>query len=276
MPRREGSILARLAHPHSARLIDAGLAAGGQYYLVLEYIDGEPIDRWCAARALGIEARVRLFIDMLAAVAHAHTNLILHRDLKPSNILVTAEGQVKLLDFGIAKLLDEAATSGADTEPTRLAGHAFTHEYAAPEQVQGGSVTTATDVYALGVLFYKLLGGRHPTAIDAKTPVERLQAVVDTEPDRLSHIAAHADAQAATERALTPARLVRLLRGDLGESSGASAKAASPTEKLAYWSAQPGIEPASRRAASSTRPRSRGRATMRRARWRMHSRRNVG
>jgi eukaryotic-like serine/threonine-protein kinase len=219
---REGSFLARLAHPHIARLIDAGVAAGGQPYLVLEYIEGEPIDRWCDAKALGIEARVRLFLDVLNAVAHAHNNLILHRDLKPSNILVTNDGQVKLLDFGIAKLLGEDDTSGQATELTQLAGRAFTPEYAAPEQVQGLDVTTATDVYALGVLLYVLLGGRHPTSVNTNTPVERLQAVVNTEPTRLSDAVARGATTMPAEsdviaarRATTTVKLPRMLRGDL-------------------------------------------------------------
>ena len=131
---REGQILARLAHPHIARMLDAGVAEG-QPYLVLEYVDGQPIDVYCRDRGLGIEARVRLFLDVLAAVGHAHARLILHRDLKPSNILVTAEGEVKLLDFGIAKLLDDAGQGTASTELTQLAGHAYTPQYAAPEQV---------------------------------------------------------------------------------------------------------------------------------------------
>src|SRR4030095_11388955 len=105
--RREGNILARLAHPNIARLIDAGVAAGGQPYLVLEYVEGERIDRYCDARALDVNARARLFGDVLAAVAHAHANLVVHRDVKPTNVMVTADGTVKLLDFGIAKLLED-------------------------------------------------------------------------------------------------------------------------------------------------------------------------
>jgi serine/threonine protein kinase len=146
--RREGSALARLAHPNIARLVDAGVTSDDQPYLVLEYIEGEPIDRWCDTRALDVNARVRLFLQVLDAVAHAHSKLILHRDLKPPNILVTSDGQVKLLDFGIAKLTDEE----------RPIARAFTPEYAAPEQVQGAEITTATDVYALGVLLYVILG----------------------------------------------------------------------------------------------------------------------
>jgi serine/threonine protein kinase len=151
----EGSALARLAHPNIARLIDAGVSEDGQPYLVLEYIEGQPIDRWCEAGALTVRARIRLFLQVLDAVAHAHGKLLLHRDLKPPNILVTDDGQVKLLDFGIAKLLDEEhALAPAAT----FAARAFTPEYAAPEQVQGAEVTTATDVYALGVLLSSLLG----------------------------------------------------------------------------------------------------------------------
>ena len=132
--RREGSILAKLAHPNIARLLDAGVAEGGQPYLVLELVEGQPIDRYCDAHDLGIKARIRLFLEVLAAVESAHRNLILHRDLKPSNILVTNDGQVKLLDFGIAKLLGEPVEA---TAVTQLAGRAFTPEYAAPEQVAG-------------------------------------------------------------------------------------------------------------------------------------------
>jgi serine/threonine-protein kinase len=150
----EGSALARLAHPNIARLIDAGVTAEGQPYLVLEYVEGQPIDRWCEAGTLGVRARVRLFLQVLDAVAHAHGKLILHRDLKPPNILVTADGQVKLLDFGIAKLLDEESHAPA----RNLGARAFTPNYAAPEQVQGAEVTTATDVYALGVLLRALVG----------------------------------------------------------------------------------------------------------------------
>jgi serine/threonine-protein kinase len=234
---REGSILARLTHPHIARLIDAGVAAGGQPYLVLEYVEGEPIDRWCDSNALSIEARVRLFLDVLAAIAHAHNKLILHRDLKPSNILVTKDGRVKLLDFGIAKLLDDEAIPVQASELTQQAGRAFTPEYAAPEQVQGQDVSTATDVYALGVLLYLLLTGQHPTSASAKTPVERLQAVVNTEPARLSHAVVRGAtsppsdlADIADRRAATPLKLVRALRGDL-DNIVAKALKKAPAER---------------------------------------------
>src|SRR5688500_8620252 len=145
--RREGSILARLTHPHIGRLIDAGVSGTGQPYLLLEYIDGRHIDRYCDEQRLGVEERLRLFLDVQSAVAHAHANLIVHRDLKPSNVLVTTDGQVKLLDFGIAKLLD--ADDAAASRLTVDGGRALTPKYAAPEQVTGAAITTATDVYAL-------------------------------------------------------------------------------------------------------------------------------
>ena len=145
--------------------------------------------------------------DAAEAVAHAHARLILHRDLKPSNMLVRADGQLKLLDFGIAKLLDEPA-QGAAGELTQRAGAAFTPGYAAPEQLQGEEVTTATDVYALGVLLYELLGGGHPTAVDATTPLQRLQAAVERVPLPLSQQVLRAGGPDAARRA-------RALRGDI-------------------------------------------------------------
>jgi serine/threonine protein kinase len=148
--KREGTILARLTHPHIARLIDAGVSPSAQPYLVLEYIEGRHIDRYCDDERLSIDHRIRLFLDVQAAVAHAHAMLIVHRDLKPSNVLVTADGQVKLLDFGIAKLLEGEAAGEPATLLTREGDLALTPKYAAPEQVMGRPVTTATDVYALG------------------------------------------------------------------------------------------------------------------------------
>src|SRR5262245_4609176 len=160
--KREGTILGRLAHPHIAQLQDAGVCGSGQPYLVLEHVSGEHIDRYCDGATLDIESRVRLFLDVLAAVAHAHANLIVHRDIKTSNVLVSSDGQVKLLDFGIAKLFENDGQPDAATMFTGNAGSAMTLLYAAPEQVTGGTVATATDVYALGVLLYVLLAGQHP------------------------------------------------------------------------------------------------------------------
>ena len=181
--RREGTVLARLAHPGIARLLDAGVAPSGQPYLVLEYVAGERIDAFAEARGLSREQRIGLLLQVLDAVGHAHANLIVHRDIKPSNILVTADGTVKLLDFGIAKLL-EGEGSGERTALT-ADGRALTPDYAAPEQVRGEVVTTATDVYASGVLLYLLLSGRHPTTTPSATPAEAVRGILETEPARL-------------------------------------------------------------------------------------------
>ena len=182
--RREGTLLARLSHPHIARLLDAGVADDGQPYLVLEYVEGLRIDRFCEERGLGLSERLTLFHDVLSAVAHAHANLIVHRDLKPSNILVSHDGSVKLLDFGIAKLIDPEGL-GERSALTLAGGSALTPEFAAPEQVQGEPITTATDVYALGVLLYLLLAGRHPTAWAAHSPAEAIRSLLDVQPARL-------------------------------------------------------------------------------------------
>jgi serine/threonine-protein kinase len=213
--RREGNALGRLTHPNIARLIDAGVTHAGQPYLVLEYVEGEPIHHWCDQRSLDARARVRLFLDVLAAVAHAHAKLILHRDLKPSNILVTGEGQVKLVDFGIAKLLDDGAEAAPPSALTQLGGYPFTPDYAAPEQVRGGEVTSATDVYALGVLLYVLLTGDHPTVTGEHTPLDRLRAIVDTDPAPPSEV--HGRTRPVTAGSGRPggAQRARALRGDV-------------------------------------------------------------
>lgn len=185
---REATALARLAHRNITYLIDVGVD-GERPYLVMEYVEGEPIDRWCEARRLGVAARIRLFLQVLEAVAHAHGRMILHRDLKPSNVLVTAEGVVKLLDFGIAKLLEGAGRTAPPGDLTRMHGAALTPDYAAPEQVLRTELTTATDVYALGVMLYVLLTGKHPTAGDASTPFERLRALAERDPAPASEAA---------------------------------------------------------------------------------------
>ncbi len=174
--RHEGRLLARLTHPNIARLIDAGTLEDRQY-LALEYVDGAPIDRYCEAQSLSIQARVRLILDVISAVAHAHTNLIIHRDIKPSNVLVTRDGTVKLLDFGIAKLV---RPESPDDDPTltRFEEVALTPEYAAPEQLLGEASSTATDVYQLGMLLYVLLTNRHPLA-GSGSRSERVRAAVE-------------------------------------------------------------------------------------------------
>ena len=224
--RREGQVLAKLVHPGIARLIDAGIVDGGQPYLMLEYVDGEPIDVWCDAHALDLESRVRLFIEVLRAVQYAHSNLILHRDLKPANILVTRESRVKLLDFGIAKLLDDPTQGAQPTELTQLAGRAFTPEYAAPEQIRGEDVTTATDVYALGVLLYRLLSGEHPTALPTVAAVEQLRAVIEAVPARLSVAVARTTHHSAAMHARTVTLPAKALRGDLDNIAAKALKKA--------------------------------------------------
>jgi serine/threonine-protein kinase len=168
--KREAVILARVAHSNIARLLDAGVTEDGQPYLVLELVEGTRIDEHCDAHRLDVRQRIALFNSVLAAVAHAHSHLVVHRDIKPNNIYVTADGQVKLLDFGIAKLLQVEP----DNPPITAEGlRVLTPQYAAPEQLNGGPVTTATDIYALGVLLYHLLTGQHPA--DRGTSLPRLR-----------------------------------------------------------------------------------------------------
>jgi eukaryotic-like serine/threonine-protein kinase len=211
---REGKVLARLAHPNIARLLDAGVTDGGQPYLVLELVEGERIDRHCDTAQLGVAERVALFRVVLQAVAHAHHHLVIHRDIKPGNILVDRDGCVKLLDFGIAKLLQDE-----DGELTVDGTRALTPDYAAPEQLRGEPVSTATDVYALGVLLYQLLTGRHPTVAPLASPIEAMRATLDTDPGRLSTVLADGPPDSVERIALarnaSTARLRRQLGGDL-------------------------------------------------------------
>jgi eukaryotic-like serine/threonine-protein kinase len=236
--RREGTILARLRHPHIAQLIDAGVSPLGQPYLILEYVAGQRIDHYCDARQLDVAARIRLFLDVLAAVSQAHANLVVHRDLKPGNVLVTGDGQVKLLDFGIAKLLEREAGEAAGVPLTREGETALTPEYAAPEQLSGGDVTTATDVYALGVLLYVLLCGRHPAG-SRTSPADLVQAVMHAESPRLSEAVAAGRGlteeqvqKAASDRAASPRRLRATLKGDLDNIVARSLKK-RPAERYA-------------------------------------------
>jgi eukaryotic-like serine/threonine-protein kinase len=218
--RREGTILASLSHPNIARLLDAGVTASGQPYLVLEFVDGLRLDRYADRERLDLASRLQLFLQVADAVAHAHTHFVVHRDLKPSNILVSGDGQVKLLDFGIATLLSDSPGQDARTATT-LAGRALTPEYAAPEQVTGRGVTMATDVYALGVLLYQLLVGRHPTAEPGAPDAALLVALGSREPLRPSDVVGRLDESDAASRELleprraTKERLTRACRGDL-------------------------------------------------------------
>ncbi|WP_374562912.1 protein kinase [Ideonella sp.] len=228
--RREGQILARLTHPNIAHLLDAGVSEGGQPYLVLELVDGERIDHYCDRRRLTVEQRLALFADVLSAVSHAHRHLVIHRDIKPTNILVDEGGRVKLLDFGIAKIVEDETWALGSTAITREGGgQSFTPEYAAPEQWRGEPVTTATDVYALGVLLYQLLAGRHPTAPEQATAQQVMQSTLRVEPARLS---AACSTAAAAARETTPPKLARRLQGDLANIA-ARALSKAPSHRYA-------------------------------------------
>ncbi|MGH8263013.1 MAG: serine/threonine protein kinase, partial [Steroidobacteraceae bacterium] len=181
----ERQILATLEHPNIARLLDGGATEGGLPYLVMELIDGERIDQYCERHRLSTRDRVSLFRDVCAAVSYAHQRLVVHCDLKPGNMLVTAEGTVKLLDFGVAKLLS-LAPRAATEERTVTLMRALTPEFASPEQVRGEATTTASDVYSLGVVLYRLLTGRSPYRSTGTLPHEIIRDVCDTEPERPS------------------------------------------------------------------------------------------
>ena len=205
--RAERQILAGLEHPNIARLLDGGTTDGGTPYLVMELVDGVPIDVFCSARNLSVGERLQLFLHVCAAVHYAHQRLVIHRDIKPANILITANGIPKLLDFGIAKVLDPAG----NTEETML--RPFTPEYASPEQVRGEPVSTATDVYALGMVLYRLLTGRSPYHVESRTHGELATAITDQEPERPSTAVMRPDEHRAGETRLPG--LQRRLRGDL-------------------------------------------------------------
>ncbi len=223
--RSERQILATLDHPNIARLLDGGTSDEGLPYFVMEYIEGEPIDQYCDARKLNISARLKLFQSVCAAVQYAHQNLVVHRDIKPGNILVTKEGVPRLLDFGIAKLLAQAGPGDSTTTLLRP----LTPEYASPEQVRGDAITTASDVYSLGVLLYRLLTGRCPYGAAASTTAEIEAAICHEEPEKLSLAVMRGDGFASAEagavkpspaslsamREGTPEKLRRRLAGDL-------------------------------------------------------------
>ena len=219
--RLERRILAGLQHPNLARLIDGGTTAAGQPYFVMEYVEGVSVTEYCDAHRLSVDARLELFLTICDAVHHAHQSLVVHRDIKPSNILVTPDGIPKLLDFGIGKVLDDPDAS----EQTGATRRVLTPEDAAPEQVRGSAITTATDVHGLGLLLYELLTGRNPFSSDSSTPAELESALLETVPRTPSIVVglrsgagAETDPSAghvASLRGTIPSALRRRLRGDL-------------------------------------------------------------
>ncbi|MEN3332354.1 MAG: eukaryotic-like serine/threonine-protein kinase [Blastocatellia bacterium] len=225
--RNERQILANLDHPNIARLLDGGATEDGLPYLVMEYIEGQPITEYADERSLPTAERLKLFRSVCAAVEYAHQHLVIHRDIKPNNILVTAEGVPKLLDFGISKLL---STDRSGDTATATAMRLMTPEYASPEQVKGEAITTASDVYSLGVLLYELLTGHRPYRLKSRAPHEVFKAVIEEQPEKPSVAVTHDDGivsrEGATRSPLAavsttrrregqPAKLRRRLRGDL-------------------------------------------------------------
>ncbi|HEY6513836.1 MAG TPA: protein kinase, partial [Burkholderiaceae bacterium] len=215
---RERDILAALEHPHIARLYDAGVTEAGRPWLAMELVSGTPIDEHCREHRLGVVQRLRLFLQVADAVAHAHARLIVHRDLKPTNILVTADGEVRLLDFGIAKLLAEEAASDANL--TQLLGRAVTPDYASPEQVSGRPVGVATDVYSLGIVLHELLTGQRPYKIGKRSVAALEQAITE------------ADVPQASSTAGLDSGQRRALRGDI-DTILAKAVKKDPRERYA-------------------------------------------
>jgi len=223
--RRERQILAGLEHPNIARLLDGGTTDDGLPYLIMQHVEGQPIDRFCDERKLTVRERLQLFQGVCAAVQHAHRNLVVHRDIKPANVLVTADGVPRLLDFGIAKLLNPEIAAEVPT----ATGLAMTPDYASPEQARGGPITTATDVYSLGVVLYELLTGHRPYRVKSREPLEVLKAICEEEPEKPSTAVAREEERPAPDgrahpttaetvsrtREGTPDRLRRRLRGDL-------------------------------------------------------------
>jgi serine/threonine-protein kinase len=211
--RRERQILATLEHPNIATLLDGGVTPDGRPFLVMEYVEGEPITTWCDARSSSIRERLALFRQVCAAVRHAHRNLVVHRDLKPGNIFVTSAGEVKLLDFGIAKLLSEDPTDEA-MPLTRGGARAFTPEYASPEQFQGAPLTTASDIYSLGVVLFELVAGQRPYG-EIASFLELERAVLTTPVPRPSTLATDVASRTRHERSGTHLR--RHLHGELDQ-----------------------------------------------------------
>jgi serine/threonine protein kinase len=224
----ERQILASLEHPNIGRLLDGGVTEDGRPYLVMEYVNGLPVDLYCDRMRLTLRERLRLFLIVLKAVEHAHHNLVVHRDLKPSNILVTPSGEVKLLDFGIAKLLNPTLM-GTDVPLTRTQDRALTPEYASPEQVRGEVITTSADIYSLGVVLYEILSGHRPYLLPDGALPEMVKAICEEDPPPPSEKVGRSESplqalgatgttdpvQVAKARHTTSTRLHRQLKGDL-------------------------------------------------------------
>jgi len=222
--RAERQILASLTHPNIARLLDGGVTEAGQPFFVMEHVDGRPLDQYCDAQRFSVQARIDLFLTVCEAVQYAHRSLVVHRDLKPTNILVTADGTPKLLDFGIAKLLDPDALHPHAPPRTRTGLLPITPAYASPEQVRGEPITTASDVYQLGLLLYELLAGQRPYRLSGRTPSEMERIICEEEPTRPSTAITQAGTppedeaspeQIGRARQARPGQLQKTLQGDL-------------------------------------------------------------
>ncbi len=226
--RAEQQFLASLQHPNIGALLDGGVTPSGTPYFVMEYIDGAPITTWCDERQATVRTRLLLFRQACLAVRAAHQRLVVHRDLKPGNIFVTADGTVKLLDFGIAKLLNDADTElRVDVPITAIGQQAFTPEYAAPEQISGETVDTRADIYALGVVLYELLAGRRPIAFTSASPVAMMQQLRDATVSRLADAMNANRWRALGERSSERAR--RRLEGDLDAISSVALRVGART-----------------------------------------------
>lgn len=240
--RVERRVLSALSHPNIASLLDAGSTDDGRPYIVMELVDGEAIDRWCDRRLLRLRDRIELFLRVCDAVRHAHQNLVVHRDVKPSNILVTKDGVPKLLDFGLAELLDAEATPASPEAGPNAAIRIMTPAYASPEHVRGEPTTTSSDVYSLGIVLFLLLTGRHPYGRDASSAFASLEAVLGGatfQPSATFGSAEREDAGTGPSRAAraaarsgTPRSLRRALRGDL-DAIVRKALAREPAERYA-------------------------------------------
>ena len=218
--RAERQTLAILDHQNISRLLDGGVTKDGLPYLVMEYVQGLPIDQYCDEHRLSTLQRLRLFRDVLGAVSYAHQKLVVHRDLKPSNILVTPQGTAKLLDFGIAKMLN----GGSGAHATATAHRMMTPEYASPEQICGESITTASDVYSLGVILFELLTGHRPFRMTSRIPHEIERTICETDPERPSTAIRRVEAVTGadgTTRTITPEAVSRTREGPLMVAVGA-------------------------------------------------------